>query len=83
MPYAYFLYNLGTLMLERYLDAVRQDEYGLAFKDGQSLDSVFGKEGYVYLGTVNLTSGQSDLEISLTDIQGNETNRSYMLQVYR
>lgn len=83
MPYAYSLYNLGSLMLERRLDAVRQDENGLAFKDGQSVDSVFGRKDYVYLGTVNLTSGQSDLEISLTDIQGNESSRSYTVEVYR
>jgi hypothetical protein len=83
MPYAYFLYNLGSLMLERQLDAVRQDEHGLAFKDGQSVDSVFSRRNYVYLGTVNLTSGQSDLEISLKDIQGNESSRSYTVQVYR
>ena len=83
MPYAYLLYNLGTLMLERRLDAVRQDDYGLVFKDGQSIDSVFSRKGYVYLGTINLTSGQSVLEISLTDVQGNENSRSYAVQVYR
>ena len=83
MPYAYLLYNLGTLMLERQLDAVRQDDRGLAFKDGQSLDSVFSRKGFVSLGTINLTSGQAVLEISLLDIQGNEGSRSYSVQVYR
>ena len=83
MPYAYLLYNLGSLVLERQLDAVRQSDFGLAFKDGQSLDSVFSRKAYVYLGTINLISGQSDLEISLTDIQGNENSRSYAVQVYR
>ncbi len=83
MPYAYLLYNLGSLMLERRLDAVRQGEQGLAFKDGQAVDSVFSREGYVYLGTVHLTSGQAVLEVSLIDVQGNEDSLSYVVQVYR
>ncbi len=82
-PYAYFLYNLGVLQLERKLDAVIQKNHELAFQDGTPLETVFSKPGYLYLGDITLISGQSRLEVSLVDLAGNESTKAFDVQVYR
>lgn len=83
MPYSYALYNLGSLLLEREMDAVVLQEKGRSFKDGQTLESVFSMTSYVRMGELILTSGQSILEISVTDVRGNEGHESFQLQVLR
>ncbi|MBF9016127.1 MULTISPECIES: hypothetical protein [unclassified Oceanispirochaeta] len=83
MPYSYALYNLGSLLLERELDALVLKDAQRVFKDGKTLDSVFSMPSYLSLGEIILTSGQALLEISVTDIHGNEGSRSFQLQVFR
>jgi hypothetical protein len=83
MPYSYALYNLGSLLLERELDAVVLKGVERVFKDGETLESVFSMASYLNMGEIILTSGQSLLEISVTDVHGNEGSKSFQLQVIR
>ncbi|MDC7240066.1 MAG: hypothetical protein PQJ50_06865 [Spirochaetales bacterium] len=83
MPYTYSLYNLGTLLLERQLDAVQQSGGSRVFQDGSPLDSVFTLSGYLFLGDIVMTSGRSVVEISLADVHGNESSESFDIGVTR
>lgn len=83
MPYSFALYNLGSLLMERQLDAVILKDNVRSFKDGASLNSIFPEKETLHLGEIILTSGRSLLEVSVFDVQGNEGTRSIELQVER
>lgn len=83
MPYSYALYNLGSLLLERELDALILRDSERVFKDGESLASVFSMTSYLRMGEIILTSGQSLLEVSVTDVHGNEGSKSFQVKVLR
>ena len=65
------------------LDAVIQKDRDLYFDDAVAVSSVFIKKGFLYLGDITLTSGQARLEVSLSDVQGNEKSDAYTIQVVR
>ena len=83
MPYSFSLYNLGTLLLERKLDALQQQGGDRVFQDGTSMVSVFSMPEYLLLGDIVMTSGRSIMEISMEDIHGNEGSESFDIEVHR
>lgn len=83
LPYMTALYLNGLEERTMTFDALKtlEGERVLPSPGNPGYPDVFDDEGYVILGRISLIPGRNNIEIILRDIAGNETVRSYPLEV--
>ncbi len=83
VPYSVSLYLNGNGVRTVTFDAlhVQEGKWKLASLEKGRFSEVYGSDGSFLLGEVQLNTGRNILEIILRDIAGNETVRTYRMEV--
>lgn len=82
VPYSISLFYLGNeINLIKY-DTLKEERGELILQGGRpvSFDNLY-RDGNIYLGQINLSKGIAFLEISASDISGNNTTRTFQLTI--
>jgi hypothetical protein len=83
MPYSVSIYNLGSLLAEKKLDAILHENAILSLQDGTPVKNMYNQEGFLNLGEMVLNSGDASLEIRMEDFFGNKQTDNFSFTVMR